>query len=86
MRSIKAALVEVMLRRIKYIVHRDRAALHRRPTAMSQSSRCVNLMVVGQKWNHSSPSTFRHSETVQQHQGRLTGRHSQSLARSAPQP
>jgi hypothetical protein len=82
MRPIKAALVEVMLRRIEYIVHRDGAALHRRPTAMSQCDRCVNLVMVGEKWNHSAPSTFRHSETVQQHQGRLTGRHSQSLAGS----
>jgi hypothetical protein len=35
MRSIKAALVEVMLRRINHIAHCDGAALHRRPTAMS---------------------------------------------------
>jgi hypothetical protein len=35
MRSINAALVEVMLRRINYIAHGDRVALHRRPTAMS---------------------------------------------------
>jgi hypothetical protein len=64
MRSIKAALVEVMPRSIKYIVHRDGAALHRRSTAMSQRVRCMNLVMVGEKWNHSSPSTFRHSETV----------------------
>ena len=35
MRSIKPALVEVTLRRINYIAHRDRAALHWRATAMS---------------------------------------------------
>ena len=35
MRSIKAALVEVMLRCINDIVHRDWAASYRGPTAMS---------------------------------------------------
>jgi hypothetical protein len=34
MRSIKAVLVEVMLRRINYIAHCDGAALHWRPTAI----------------------------------------------------
>ncbi len=35
MRSIKAVLVEVLLRRINDIAHCDGASLHRRPTAMS---------------------------------------------------
>ena len=65
MRSIKTVLVEVMLRRINYIVHRDGASLHRRAAAMPQSVRCRHLVMVGEKWNHFSPRTFaRHSQTV----------------------
>jgi hypothetical protein len=35
MRSIKAVLVKVALRRIYYIAHRDRASLHWRAAAMA---------------------------------------------------
>ena len=65
MRPIKTALVEVMLRRINYIAHRDGASLHRRASAMPQCVRCRQLVTVGEKWNHSSPRTFAgHSQTV----------------------
>jgi hypothetical protein len=81
MRSIEAMLVEVTLRGVDDIAHRDRSALHRGSTRMSQCVRRMHLVMVGQQWNDIAPRTFaRHRETVQQHQGRLTGRHSCSLA------
>ncbi len=65
MRSIKAALVKVVLRCVNHIVHRDWASLYRRAAAMPQSARCRHLVMVGEKWNHFSPRTFaRHSQTV----------------------
>jgi hypothetical protein len=54
-RSIKAALVEVMLRSINDIVHRDWLALDCRAAAMSKCGRCIHLVVVGEKWNNFAP-------------------------------
>lgn len=69
MRSIKPALVEVVLRRIDDIAHRDWAKLYWRDAAMPQCGRRVHLVMVGEKWNHLSPSTFAgHPETVQQYE------------------
>jgi hypothetical protein len=48
---------------------------------MSKCVRYMNLVMVGEQWNHVSPRSFaRHSETVQQHQGRLIGGHSRIFA------
>jgi hypothetical protein len=74
MRSFKPVLVKVALGRINFIAHRYGMALHTRAATVSESGWCGHLVVVGENWEQSLPGgVARHTERVQQHQGRLIG-------------
>ena len=65
MRSVKAVFVEVLLRHINYIDHRDGTALYGRPAAMSECVRYMDFVMIAKKRNHLAPRTLaRHRETV----------------------